>query len=195
MLGTKISHVWRHSVGFWHCVFSKHLSQPFLPFLKGAPLQAPARVCFSCLCPGPTFGLHFPTSSPRLPCSPPKAQPSPPTIPQAYFSLHSGPPQQALPSPPHLSPGLRVCDLGGGGRKRGTDSKCLPRVHCKRIWQNLPRGPHCLHSPLHLPPKTFLFWVLATAGPSEGGWGWWITRSIFWSFPRERKRDRPHPLL
>lgn len=28
-------------------LFSKHLSQPFLPFLKGAPLQAPARVCFS----------------------------------------------------------------------------------------------------------------------------------------------------
>lgn len=133
-------------------------SVPALPaLLKRSPAPGSRESLFFLPVPWANIWFAFPHFLP-----PP---PLPPSQSTAFTSHHSTSlllpaqwaPPTSSPLPPHLSPGLRVCGLGGGGRKRGTDSKCLPRVHCKRIWQNLPRGPHCLHSPLHLPPKTFLF--------------------------------------
>ena len=100
-------------------LFSKHLSQPFLPFLKEPRSRLPRESVFlDC-----ALGQHLvcisplPPPPPRLPLPGPF---SPPTIPHAYFSRTLSPlltPASPSLPPTTLAPGLEFGVQGRGGRR------------------------------------------------------------------------------
>lgn len=137
-------------------LFSKHLSQPFLPFLKEPRSRLPRESVFlDC-----ALGQHLvcisplPPPPPRLPLPGPF---SPPTIPYAYFSQTLSP--LLTPASPSQPPTTLAQGLEFGVRARGEDEGYRFQMHSQGSLQGNPATSaprlHCLNSPLHRPPRNF----------------------------------------